>query len=410
MKQILIAFTLILFANLSFVSVCAANSSGKTVYKAAPNEFSEFEAELDAAEGTKKHPRETERSAPRKASKKTSAPSPLSQQVEGLSEIELDTKIKQLQEHLKSSPQDFQKSNELARLLYHKKNYHEVGPLLWKNIDKLDKAHLYLLARAHTHAKEFPMAHKALNLILGKFPNEAEAYTLRGDLFSQENKKTEAIEAYQAALDLKKNYGPAYEGLVVLFEKQTPPNLYELRIIYQDMIKHLGPKPQYLQKICEINFSDSVMAAASTSCRESYNKNRNLADAHVYYGASLIALGDIKRGLPILKNAAQKFSKSELAQFHYGSYLEENKNFIASYEIFKTGTKADEKSARSWLGLANAAFEIQKYEEALAAYKKACALDRKTTVALRKATASLRATRNSEWISKYQDAGDNCLL
>lgn len=46
-------------------------------------------------------------------------------------------------------------------------------------------------------------------------------------------------------------------------------------------------------------------------------------------------------------------------------------------KVYKAGTEANAKAARSWLGLATTSFELRKYDISLLAYKNACKYDKK---------------------------------
>ncbi len=327
-----------------------------------------------------------------------------------LSKFELPEKISRLKAEIRARPHSYSKIIDLAESLALQGDTKSATALLWKHVDKIDRSGLLALAKIHITAKDYGDGHRALNLMISKNEKDFEAHTLKGDIFSQEKKKKEALESYQSAIDVKNNFEPAYTGLIHLYENMSPPNLYELRILYQDMVKNIGKKSVYLQKICEINFLDSVYESAITSCKEAIQQDSSIPDAHVYLGASLNFLGEKQKAEETLKKSAQRFPKSELALFYYGSYLEEQKNFVESYNVYKNSTKVDETSARSWLGYGKTAFELKKYEESLAAYKKACRLDKKTAPIFRKATSILRINRNPDWTSRFEDASENCNL
>jgi tetratricopeptide (TPR) repeat protein len=157
-----------------------------------------------------------------------------------------------------------------------------------------------------------------------------------------------------------------------------------------------------------VNILDNVFEAAIPPCEAAIKKNDKAPEAYVFLGMSLRATGNEDKGLNYLKKAAGKFLHSELAQFTYAKALEERKNFLEAISFYKAGTKADQKSDRSWLGLANSLFELQKYEESLEGYKIACKLNRKTAPSFRKAASTLRNTQKSEWVSQFTAESERC--
>ncbi|UOF00469.1 tetratricopeptide repeat protein [Bdellovibrio reynosensis] len=317
-------------------------------------------------------------------------------------------KFEQLKAEIRKNPKDGKLITDLAEELFKRKEYEKVTLLLWKHIDKIDRRGIILLTKAHEQRNEPAEMMRALNVELGKDDKDFEAYTLMAKAYAIQRKSKEAMENYKKAVELNPKYEPAYDGLIELYQKREPPNLYELRILFQDMIANIGPRPQYLRKLCEINTMDGTYDAAITTCKEAIAKDTKVADPFVYLGVSQRANGDDAIALQTLKKAALDFPKAEIAQYYYGRLLEEQKNYVDAMRFYKAGTEADSQAARSWLGLATSSFEIRKYELSLIAYKNACKYDKKNAVAFRKATSILRNAKNGQWIDKFESASDTC--
>ncbi|QDK39503.1 tetratricopeptide repeat protein [Bdellovibrio sp. NC01] len=321
----------------------------------------------------------------------------------------LDAKIEALKVEIKKNPRNIKQIQDLADLFYQKKDYEKTTLLLWKQIDKLDRNGILLLARAHEQRKEPGEMIRALNILVGKDEKDFEALTLLGNAYVLQKKTKDALDAYKRAIEANSKYEPAYLGVASLYEKRNPPNLYELRILYQDMIDNLGAKGAYLQKLCEVNAKDdNTFETAIDTCRQATVKDPKTADAWVNLGNSLKTAGKTDEATSTLKKAANEFPKSEYAQYSYGKTLEEAKNSVDAMKYYKAGTEADPESARSWLGLAATSFDMKKYEISLIAYKNACKYDKKNAVAFRRATTVLRNARVNDWIGKFETASDNC--
>ncbi|MFS4458861.1 tetratricopeptide repeat protein [Bdellovibrio sp. HCB2-146] len=297
---------------------------------------------------------------------------------------------------------------QTAQDLFNKGEYAKTTTLLWGNIDQLDRQGLLLLVKAHEKKKEPGDMARAANILIGKNEKDFEAHTFLGSAFLMQKKTKDAIESYKRALELNSKYEPAYMGLANIFEMREPPNLYELRALYQDMIDNIGPRPVYLSKMCEISAKDSTCELAIRSCKEAIQKDTSIASNHVYLAVCLKATGEENAANETFKKTAAKFKNSEVAQYHYAKVLEEQKNYIDAMKFYKAATEADAKAARSWLGLATTSFEIRKFDVALIAYKNACKFDKKTAAAFRKATTILRNSQNSEWSGKFESASENC--
>jgi tetratricopeptide (TPR) repeat protein len=318
-------------------------------------------------------------------------------------------KVERLKAELKNDPQNSNVGIELANTYYQLKQYEAATTLYWKNVDKLDRASMLNLARAHQAKNEPNDMIRILHILLGKDEKDYEASALLGDAFFMQKKPKEAMEAYKTAIENNSKYEPAYQGLVKIYESRNPPNLYELRILFQDMSDNIGARAEYAAKLCEINYKDGTFEPAIAKCKEAIQKSPDNPENYVYLALSQKD-GEAVEGTSLknLKKSADKFPKSELAQYTYAKTLEDQKNFVDAFKYYKVATDADAKSARSWLGLATSAFEIRKFDVALEAYKKACKFDRKFAVNFRKAATNLKLGHNSEWAGRYDNAAEAC--
>lgn len=387
-------FTLFLsFVSLLVVGTAIAQTSGQ-----AKDEFSLFEEDL------KDSPKKT---TPAPATSLSPSPAATSAPVVNHTET-ADEKIERLKKEIRLSPKNAVLLGDLAAELFKKEEYEKVTLLLWKHVDKIDRKALVLLAKAHEKRKEPSEMLRALNVLIGKDEKDFEAYSLMGDAYVLARKTKDAMESYKKAVELNSKYEPAYDGLIKLYEDREPPNLYELRILYQDMIDSIGARPIYLRKLCEINTLDGTYEPAMAMCKEAIQKDPKVADPHVYLGVCYKGMGEDETALKALKKAAKDFPKSELAQYHYGKLLEEQKNYVEAMKVYKSGTEADPQAARSWLGLATSSFEIRKYDLSLLAYKNACKFDKKNAVAFRRATTVLRNSKNAQWVGKFEQESETC--
>jgi tetratricopeptide (TPR) repeat protein len=294
-----------------------------------------------------------------------------------------------------------------AEASFKKGDYDKVTDLLWKNVDTLDRKGLILLATAHEKKKEAANTLKVANILTSRNPKDFEGFYLTGLAHLMNKKNSEALEALKTALELNPKYQPAYERLAEMYEQKKNP--YELRILYQDMVEKIGPKPAFLAKLCEINALDSQEDQAVKYCKEAITKDPKKAENHVYLGLTRAHSGDTEEAKKILKEAADSHSKSEFAQYTYANLLDESKDYLESAKYYKAGVAVDPQSARSWLGYAKATFEIHKFDQSLEAYKKACKLDQKTAVAFRRAANVLRASKEGgTWEKPFATASESC--
>lgn len=296
---------------------------------------------------------------------------------------------------------------EKAEAAFEKGDYQAVTEMLWKDIDKLQRKELLLLALAHEKKKEPHNVLKITNILTEKSTKDYEALYLSGSAYLMMNRKdSEALEALKASLEINPKYQPAYEKLAEMYRKKK--NNYELRIIYQDMVDNIGRKAEFLTQLCDINTKDNQEDQALATCREAIQKDPKIAENHVNLGLTQLHAGETGEAKKSLKIAANSHSKSEIAQYTYADFLETQKNYIEAAKYYLAGTVADPKSSRCWLGYAKSSFELRKYSVALEAFKTACKLDQKTAVHFRKATTVLRNTKESSWMKQFETASESC--
>ncbi|MGZ3743355.1 MAG: tetratricopeptide repeat protein [Pseudobdellovibrionaceae bacterium] len=284
--------------------------------------------------------------------------------------------------------------------------YDKVTELLWKNIDKLNRKELLMLAVAHEKKKEPANMLKVANMLTSKNPKDYEGFYLLGSAQLMSKKNNEALESLKTTLEINPKYRPAYEKLAEMYEKNK--NNYELRILYQDMLENIGRKAEFLTKLCEINTNDNQEDQALANCKEAILKDPKVAENYVYLGLVQLHSGETEEAKKALKAAAESHSKSEFAQYTYANLLEDQKNYLESSNYYLAGTVADPKSSRCWVGYAKSSFELHKYAQALEAYKKACKLEQKTAVAFRKATTTLRNSKDVTLLKQYEAASETC--
>ncbi len=316
--------------------------------------------------------------------------------------------VEHLKQEIRKGPENVQLVTPLAEKLYKKGQYEKVTALLWKHIETVDRDGILLLAQAHEKRKEGGDMARAANILVGKNAKDFEAQTLLGEALTLQKKPKEAMEAFKLAIEANPKFEPAYHGVIKIYQERTPPNLYELRILYQDLIENIGPRAIYYTKLCEINTQDGTFENAMDNCKLGIQKDPSVASNFVYLALNLKQTGDEDGYKEQIRKAAVKFPMSEHAQFEYAQFLASQKNYLEAMKYYKVATEADANSARSWLGLANSSFELRKYEVSLIAYRNACKFDRKNAVAFRRSATVLRNANNSEWSGKFGSASENC--
>lgn len=296
-------------------------------------------------------------------------------------------------------------ATQATKLILEKK-YSKATELLWQNIEQLSEAELVLLTKAHYLNEDYFESMKAANLVLAKNEQNFEALTYIGLSQLRKKKDREAKEYFRRATEANPIYMPAINGLVEIYEKSA--NYYELRLIYQDLIKRSGEKTEYLTKLCDINTKDAITDQAQTYCRKAIQADPNIPQNYSNLGLVYKNIGDLAKAKQQLRLAADKFPKSDINQLNYAQFLEGQKNFIEAFKYYGRCVKINDFVEKCWVGYTSSSFQIQKFAETLVGLKKVCVFNKKHSFIGRKASSFARSVKQGDWAKKIDSLAELC--
>lgn len=286
------------------------------------------------------------------------------------------------------------------------KKYSKATEILWQNIEHLSESELVLLTKAHYLNTDYFESMKAANLVLAKNEHNFEALTYLGLSQLRKKKDREAKEYFRRATEANPVYMPAINGLVEIYEKGS--NYYELRLIYQDLIKRTGEKAEYLTHLCDINTKDGITDQAQTYCRKAIQADPNVPQNYSNLGIVYKNIADIPKAKQQLQLAADKFPKSDINQLNYAQFLEEQKNFIDAFKYYSRCVKINDFVEKCWVGYTSSSYQIQKFAETLVGLKKSCVFNKKHSFIGRKASSFARSVKQGEWAKKIDALAEIC--
>jgi tetratricopeptide (TPR) repeat protein len=319
----------------------------------------------------------------------------------------LTNTVKRLEVQLKKNPDNIKLRSHLAQV-YASAPGHETQIIQTLNpyAEEISINDQLVLASAYKQLKKHQDEVRILKKVVAKAPKNHEAHYILGHAHNQAGEQTEAINCFRQVIKLNKAYRPAYDSLLTIFDQNK--NMYESRNIIKDMIHQFGKDPDLLSHICRLDSMDGYLESAIKNCRAAIRKNPTHPDNHVYLAQSLSDKKKESQAAIVLKNAARKFPQSEFVQWATAQYYMRNQNFPVAAKYFKMAVKADQKSARSILGYAEASFELKKYDVALQAFSSACELDDSATDKIREASGRLRQKGQKDWSRKYSRQSYEC--
>jgi tetratricopeptide (TPR) repeat protein len=286
--------------------------------------------------------------------------------------------------------------------------FDEAIALLKPNSDVLQRKGLLVLARAYAGKKDALNEVRTMELCSAKNPQDYYVLTALGDALSRAKRSEEAIAKFRESRELNPRYRPAYEGL--FRELETTGDRYEARIVSQDIIKNFGNDPKFASALCRLYAMEAYSAKSLEHCQTALETDPKNPDNYIYLGMGYKSKEEPDKARNLLFDAARRFPASEKVQVAAAEIHSTEKNFVSAYKHYKQAVSAEPRSARAHLGLANAAFELQKTEEALHAYVVSCSLKKnEVTKDFRLAIGRLRQRKDLDWRTKYEDALGKCL-
>lgn len=299
------------------------------------------------------------------------------------------------------------KHYDFAQSLIKDKQISKAIDYLWQNIEYLSGEGMSLLAELHRLRSEYQKQLRVSLLLKAKNENNHVPHYYIGDALINTGKIKEGIESLNHAIELNPKYEPSYLSLISYYEKKK--NNYELRAIYEDLVKNIGARAIYLSKLCQINHDDGMSEAGKTYCEKAIQADKKNPLNHVYLGLILNKLGNEDKGGKILKDSALKFANSDFAQFEYAEFLAKNKNYTEAYLYYSNAIKINTKNYKVYTGAAEAAVQILKNDVAYEHLKKACNLSRESAVAARRIVIELRKLgSDNATINKFENLSFNC--
>ena len=320
-----------------------------------------------------------------------------------------------LKKQLDSSPENLKIRHNLAQAYFDIGKYDLVVEVLRLKAEKLPQDSLALLSQSYQKLNDPLNERKFLDQLTVNYPKFAQGFVLLGDYYYRNSLikndpglSMNCLVAYRTAIELNPAYRPAYDGLVMAYEKFK--NFYELRILLEDMVKKFGKSPDILSSLCRRNTIDGYFVNARKVCTDAMSIDVKNPENTIYLSLVENNEGEISRADTLLKNITEKFPESEFANSNYADFLIQQKNYPGAESLYRAAVKANPKSFRAQIGLAQTCFELKHYEPALEAFKDACFIQpHQTYRRLKKSADLLRHRSEVKLEERYTNAMERCL-
>jgi tetratricopeptide (TPR) repeat protein len=290
------------------------------------------------------------------------------------------------------------------------KNYQKVVDVLEPNIEHLSKEELLLLGKSYTFLKNPNSAAKAYLAILANDPKNSDGLALLGGAYLSLKKEKEGLSSLKEALSADPKNKLAYGLLIEHYRNKS--NRYELRLIYEDMMTHLGESDESITQLCELYTNGGLYDLAKKTCNRGIEMNPKVAENYVNLALTQKATGSTDEAEKTYQRSVKLFPKSLVVLIGYAKHQEEQKKFLNAFNFYKKALKIDDQSIEAAIGTGLSGIELQKFNESLVIFQKYCGLNKEGLTGFRKALSLLRSQKNNpsvkQWLSKYEAALGRC--
>jgi tetratricopeptide (TPR) repeat protein len=307
---------------------------------------------------------------------------------------------------IEKDPEDEEAILALGKAYYVLEDYSNATKYL-RQVDhkeEPDAFRLYVLALEKTG--NLPEIIRILKQMIASNPKNTSHLKNLGRAYRMNKNYDDAVATYKTAIKIKTNDIAAYYGLLDVFAATN--DAYESRIILKDMIKKFGAKPDFLTRLCKVDYEDGFFETALVYCQKAISEDSDIPENHIHLAMTLKYTKKQAQALKILQHAARQFDDSELTQWTAAKEMFERNDTKKGIKYLHRCVKADASSTRCVVGLAESYYSIKRYKDALKFFVQACAMDTTTRTKFSNALSALRLNREKKWIAPYNKAYLKC--
>lgn len=332
----------------------------------------------------------------------------------GLNEHE----INQLTKNIQSNPKNVRSRLFLANHYFQLKNWVQVIRILSPVSENISDKSLKQLSHSYLQAGKPREAHALVGTLLSHTKKSADALLLAVEIDSEIAKQTnfqpEATEAHERlfttlkeAQKLHPTEIKVYEVWLAMLEKHITHYAFEALRVMEDMKKNnLSFAAKHHSLFCKYNYLAGYNKETQQACELAATEDPKNPENRIYLGQSYVNTGEEEKGQRMLASIGEKFSTSAKALHATAHNYQQNKNLSQAYFFYKKAVAHKESLDESYLGLAQVAFELRKYDVAMNAFKEHCRRTDRLHQEFRRASGLLKDS--PEWQSRYRQSMLDC--
>jgi len=329
-----------------------------------------------------------------------------------------ESEISQLTRNIQSNPQNVRSRLFLANHYFELKNWAQVIQILSPVSEKIPDNSLKQLSHSYLQTGKPREAHALVGTLLSHSQKSVDTFLLAVEIDSEIAKRTnfqpESTEAQERLFStLKEARGlhpeeiKIYEVWLTMLERHIPHFAFEALRVMEDMKKNnVSFSAHHHSLFCKYNHLAGFNKETQQSCELATQEDPKNPENRIYLGQSYVNSGEEEKGQRLLASIGEEFSTSAKALHATAQNYHQNQNLSQAYLFYKKAVAHKESLDESYLGLAQVAFELRKYDVALSAFKVHCRRTDKLHQEFRRASGLLKDS--PEWQSRYRQSMLDC--
>ena len=297
-------------------------------------------------------------------------------------------------------------ATRLAEESFKARNWPRVVQLLEERKSQLGPRALIVLAKAYTQLNRLTDAVTALDLTIAQDRSHIAAIAMRAEVLAKDGRSQLAIDSLNEArkkFRRNRHLGETLLSLLVATDARQ-----ESRDLIDDLTRMFGEQSAWLSARCRLAALDAFFEDALEYCEKAMRRDPK-NDENISFLAQAIAERKSKqKAFQLVLREAKKRPKALSLQLAVAGHYREQNNYVRALEWFQRAARQNPKKYEAQIGVAESAFELQKLDVALKAFKVACTLDRKALTPLQGAASKLRARNESKYQPVFEEAVPTC--
>lgn len=326
--------------------------------------------------------------------------------------------IQKLEKNLKTNPQNTTAARFLIKHYSLEKSPARVVEIARPLQKDLPAAELILLSKAFLELQDGTSALSTVQFLLSKEPPtselkqiEAQAMTLLANKESSEDiKKQKAlaiIDVLKEAIRLDSKNKAAYFQWIDVLETFWVSSTEDVLLVYQLLEVATKDSTSYLNEKCELSVDATLWDQGLSICKQALSSGVAKENTYVFLAKAQEVKESKDESRKTLLQMVEKFPQSPLAHRTLGLSDFLTGNYIAAAEQLQKASELDPRDEEVFLKLADAQFQLKKYEPALHSYETHCRLSRTLASEFKHSTGELRKI-NYPLHNKYKKSMSSC--